>query len=152
VFDEDNDGDPIADIASLADAALGKEAVDLAARHTAGEHIIVPGPMWVALSETHDLTWVGNGGCGGIISTSDELPRIFMELLSGHLLTPGVLDEVMAPTEASYDTYGLGRATYSASCGPLKGHERSVNGTRSIVIVTAGGTRGVVVAISRDRG
>ena len=50
-----------------------------------------------------------------------------MRLLSGHLLTSGALDQMMAPTEASYDTHGLSLATYYLR--PREGLSRSASET-----------------------
>jgi D-alanyl-D-alanine carboxypeptidase len=54
VFDEGNEGDPIADIARLTDADLRAEAEDLAARYADGERVIASDRLLVALAETHE--------------------------------------------------------------------------------------------------
>nr|MDP9464520.1 beta-lactamase family protein [Actinomycetota bacterium] len=54
VFDEGNEGDVVADIGLLTDPALKEEAMLLASRYYAGEAVIGPDRLLVAVAETHD--------------------------------------------------------------------------------------------------
>jgi D-alanyl-D-alanine carboxypeptidase len=54
IYDEYNEGDPIADIENLADPKLRAEARAMARRIAAAEPLIAPAEVVVALAETHD--------------------------------------------------------------------------------------------------
>jgi D-alanyl-D-alanine carboxypeptidase len=94
---------------------------------------------------TDDITWFGNGGNGGVISTADELLRIMQAIVTGRLLPAELASEMRTPHLASY---GLGLATYELKCGTYYGHAGSVLGTQSIALVSADGADGVVIALN----
>jgi D-alanyl-D-alanine carboxypeptidase len=223
VFDEGNEGDPVADIERLADPAVRDEARSLFARFQAGEDIITPDHVIVALAETHDryfapgagyhysnvnyqlagmvlekvtgqplaellrsrivqplglrhttiappdmgspemrgyvikageadpidltddLSFFGNGGNGGIISTPDELLAILRAIVTAELFPDPLVDEMVTPNRESY---GLGVANYGFSCGTFHGHNGLVNGTHSTAVVTRDGSDGAVIALN----
>jgi D-alanyl-D-alanine carboxypeptidase len=227
IFDESNDGDPIADVEKLADAALRDEARAVVKRYLAGERVIASDRVFVALSEVHDryfapgtgyhysntnyqlaamvlerktgrpladllrtrivqplglthttiappdlrspelrgygtsttdgslvditddLTFFGNGGNGGVISTADELLAIMQAIVSGRLLPAALVADMRTPARESY---GLGLATYDLTCGTFYGHEGGVNGTASIALVSPDGGAGVVIALNLRSG
>jgi D-alanyl-D-alanine carboxypeptidase len=97
---------------------------------------------------TDDLTWFGNGGNGGIISTADELLTVMQAIVGGRLLPADLVAEMRAPTSLSLGSYGLGLVTYNLSCGTFYGHEGGVNGTASIAMVSPDGADGVVIALN----
>jgi D-alanyl-D-alanine carboxypeptidase len=97
---------------------------------------------------TDDLTWFGNGGNGGIISTADELLTVLQAIVGGRLLPADLVAEMRAPTSLSLGSYGLGLVTYNLSCGTFYGHEGGVNGTASIAMVSPDGADGVVIALN----
>jgi D-alanyl-D-alanine carboxypeptidase len=101
---------------------------------------------------TDDLTWFGNGGNGGIISTADELLTVIQAIVGGRLLPAGLVAEMRAPTSLSLGSYGLGLVTYNLSCGTFYGHEGGVNGTASIAMVSPDGADGVVIALNLRSG
>lgn len=101
---------------------------------------------------TDDLTWFGNGGNGGIISTPDELLTVMQATIGGRLLPAELVAEMRSPTSMSLGSYGLGLATYSLSCGTFYGHEGGVNGTASIAVVSPDGEDGVVIALNLRSG
>ena len=101
---------------------------------------------------TDDLTWFGNGGNGGIISTADELLTVMQAIVGERLLPAELLADMKSPTSMSLGSYGLGLATYKLSCGTFYGHEGGVNGTASIAIVSPDGADGVVVALNLRSG
>jgi D-alanyl-D-alanine carboxypeptidase len=180
IFDEGNEGDPIADIAKLP-PTLRAEAEQLYERYLAGEGVVVPAEILVALAETHDryfapgtdihysninyqlaamvlervtgrtvsklledrivaplglsrttiappdmsspggedgslidltddLATFGNGGNGGIISTSDELLTIIQAIGAGRIVAPPLLTELVTP---NLSNYGLGIVRYT---------------------------------------
>ena len=222
VFDESNDGNPLTDIEKLSDPALHAEGQALITRYLAGERVIAPDRILVALSETHDryfapgagyhysntnyqlaamileqrtgtsladllrarivqplgllhttiappntkspelrgyvtstdgsrvdvtddLTFFGNGGNGGVISTADELLTMMQAIVSGRLLPAALVTDMKT---AERESYGLGLATYTLTCGTFFGHEGGVNGTASIALVSPKGDAGVVIALN----
>jgi D-alanyl-D-alanine carboxypeptidase len=97
---------------------------------------------------TDELTFIGNGASGGIISTADELVTIMLAIVGGDLLDPALLDDMRTPTELSEGTYGLGLARYGLTCGTFYGHEGGVNGTASIALVSEDGANAVVASVN----
>lgn len=222
VFDEGNDGDPVADIEKLADPAAREEARDILERYEAGEKVIAPARMIVALAETHeryfapgagyhysnvnyllagmvleavtgqslaellrsrivdplglrhttiappdtgspelrgytqssagadlvdvtdDLSWFGNGGNGGIISTPGEVLAILRATVTAQLFPESLVAEMV---HSNRESYGLGLATYDFECGTFYGHNGLVNGTHSTAVISADGADGAVIAL-----
>ena len=54
LFNVGDEGDVIADIGRLTDPALRATATDVAQRYVAGQRVLVPDRVYVALAETHD--------------------------------------------------------------------------------------------------
>jgi D-alanyl-D-alanine carboxypeptidase len=104
------------------------------------------------VDRTDDLTWFGNGGNGGIISTPDELLTVMQAIVGGRLLPSELVAEMRSPTSMSLGSYGLGLVTYELSCGTFYGHEGGVNGTASIAMVSPDGADGVVIALNLRSG
>jgi D-alanyl-D-alanine carboxypeptidase len=226
IFDETNNDAIVDDIALLTDETDIAEANELLARYTAGESVVVPQRLLVALAEAHgrdfpagtayeysnlnfqvaaivletvtgrpfsellrdriveplgldrttiappdvappefrgygtsvddgslvdvtdDLSLMGNGGAGGIITTADELLTMLQAINRGELFDTQLLTEMRTPTDQSGGTYGLGLARYQLTCGTFWGHEGGVNGTASIAMVAEDGSDGVVVAFN----
>jgi D-alanyl-D-alanine carboxypeptidase len=98
---------------------------------------------------TDDLTFFGNGGNGGVISTADELLAMMQAIVSGRLLPAALVADMKTPERESY---GLGLATYTLTCGTFYGHEGGVNGTASIALVSPDGGAGVVIALNLRSG
>ena len=98
---------------------------------------------------TDDLIAFGNGGNGGVISTADELLTIMQGIVSGRLLPAALVNDMKTPARESY---GLGLATYTLTCGTFYGHEGGVNGTASIALVSPEGDAGVVIALNLRSG
>lgn len=69
-------------------------------------------------------------------------------IVSGVLVSPSLVVDMMKPTTQSGESYGLGLATYHLRCGTFFGHGGAIDGTQSIAIVPADGTAGVVVAMN----
>lgn len=97
---------------------------------------------------TDELTFIGNGASGGMISTADELLTIMQAIVGGDLLPPDLLADMRTPTEVSGGTYGLGLARYGLTCGTFYGHEGAVNGTASIALVSGDGANAVVASLN----
>jgi D-alanyl-D-alanine carboxypeptidase len=97
---------------------------------------------------TDDFLTLGNGGSGGVISTTDELLTVMQAIVSGRLLPAPLVEEMKHATLESDQAYGLGLATYYLSCGTFYGHGGAVSGTQSIALVSPDGAAGVVIAIN----
>lgn len=223
IFDEGNEGDPVADIEKLADPAAREEARNLLARSEAGEPVIAPAWLIIALAETHDryfapgegfhysnvnyqiagmllekvtgrplaellrsriteplglryttiappdtdppelrgyaqtpddaepvdltddLSWFGNGGNGGIISTPDELLTMLRAIVTGQLFPDSLVAEMVKPDRESY---GLGIGISEFDCGTFYGHNGLVNGTQSTAVISPDGADGAVIALN----
>lgn len=63
LFNVGDEGDVLADISKLDDPALREQAQELAAKYLAGEQVVIPAPIFVALAETHDRYFVPGTGC-----------------------------------------------------------------------------------------
>ena len=101
---------------------------------------------------TDELTFIGNGASGGVISTADEVATMLLAIVSGDLLDSSLRAEMRTATELSGGTYGLGLATYGLTCGTFHGHEGAVNGTASIALVSDDGAHAVVAALNLRNG
>jgi len=55
VFNAGDEGDVVADIGRITDPALRQKAEDLGARYLAGETVVVPSEVLIALAQTHPL-------------------------------------------------------------------------------------------------
>ena len=110
-----------------------------------------PGGELVDPGHAH-LLLLGNGGSGGIISTAEELLKIMHTIVTGSLLPPPLVDDMLRATpQSGAAAYGLGVSTYFLSCGIFYGHEGGIDGTSAIAIVSRSGHDGVVVALNARR-
>ena len=96
IFDESNDGDPIADIEKLADPALRTEARALAQRYLAGERVIAPDRLLVALSETHDRYFAPGAGYH-YSNTNYQLAAMVLEKVTGAALADVLRTRIVEP-------------------------------------------------------
>ena len=62
IFNAGDEGDITADIGKLTDPAMQAQAADFATRYLAGEQVIVPDRLFVALAETHDRYFAPGAG------------------------------------------------------------------------------------------
>jgi D-alanyl-D-alanine carboxypeptidase len=92
-----------------------------------------------------DLSWFGNGGSGGIVSTADGLLTVMRTVVGGTYLPADLTTAMLTPNQGSY---GLGIGSYSLRCGVFFGHQGGVNGTASIAIASRDGEDGAVVAFN----
>jgi D-alanyl-D-alanine carboxypeptidase len=75
----------------------------------------------------HDSS--GYYAAGNLVSTEQDLARFFRALLTGRLLSPGLLAEMKTPVQAFPGIgYGLGLFVYDTTCGTLIGHGGSMPG------------------------
>jgi D-alanyl-D-alanine carboxypeptidase len=62
IFNVGDEGDVVADIGRIEDPDLRRQTEDLAARYLAGEAVIAPAAVWVALARTHPLYFDAGAG------------------------------------------------------------------------------------------
>jgi D-alanyl-D-alanine carboxypeptidase len=145
VFDEGNEGDPIADIVRLTDPAMQAEAEDLAARYVAGERVIASDRLLVALAETHERYFTQGTGyhysninyqlAGMVLERATGTP--VSELLRARIVEPLGLERttIAPPDVGSPEMRGYGVST---SDGEL------VDLTDDLVAFGNGGNGGIV--------
>lgn len=98
------------------------------------------------------------------MTTADELLAILRAIVRGRLLPEELAAEMKEPTALSLGDqygsrsmhgsgagYGLGLAVFRLSCGTFYGHPGELNGTRSLALVAADGTDGIVLATNLVR-
>ncbi len=103
IFDESNDGDPIADLEKLADKALRTEARALAQRYLAGERVIAPDRLLVALSETHDRYFAPGAGYH-YSNTNYQLAAMVLEKMTGQALADVLRTRIVEPLGLTHTT------------------------------------------------
>jgi D-alanyl-D-alanine carboxypeptidase len=131
---------------------LGLQRTTLAPPDTAAPELRGYGTSTVdgsLVDVTDDLSLFGNGANGGVISTADELLTTLQAIVGGHMLPADLTAQMEEPNRESY---GLGLATYTLSCGTFLGHEGGVNGTASIALVSPDASDGVVIALNLRSG
>jgi D-alanyl-D-alanine carboxypeptidase len=91
------------------------------------------------------------GAAGGIVSTAADLARFYTVLLSGKLLPPAQLHQMMTTTPTGQgDNYGLGIQAEPFPCGTAWGHQGSFHGYFSNAYTTTGGTSQAVILVNAD--
>jgi D-alanyl-D-alanine carboxypeptidase len=85
---------------------------------------------------------------GALVSTAPDLVRFYQALLSGRLLGPALLNEMMTTvTGPDYPGIGVGLGIWSVEtpCGTVWGHEGGAPGYKSFALNDRAGTRSAVV-------
>jgi D-alanyl-D-alanine carboxypeptidase len=95
IFDEGNEGDPVADMAELP-PALRNEAEQLYGRYLAGQRVIVPAEILVALAETHDRYFAPGTGIH-YSNINYQLAAMVLERATGMTLDRLLEDRVVKP-------------------------------------------------------
>ena len=98
------------------------------------------------------------GSAGAIISTTGDGDRFLRALVSGRVLRPALLAEMLrtVPTDADFQRvwpgsrYGLGLMWIPNSCGGSWAHGGDIHGFMTRNGVTPDGTRSVVVTVNTD--
>ena len=62
IFNAGDEGDVVGDIARISDPVLREQAQDLGVRYLAGESVIVPDRVWIAMAMTHPLYFEPGSG------------------------------------------------------------------------------------------
>ena len=84
----------------------------------------------------------------GVVSTAADLARFYTALLSGQLLPPPLLRQMLATFPGS--GYGLGVMAVHTPCGGAWGHNGDFPGYISDAFTTRGGTRQAIVLANSD--
>jgi D-alanyl-D-alanine carboxypeptidase len=97
----------------------------------------------------YNMSWAWTAGA--IISTMSDLNGFYAALLSGRLLRPDLLAEMLAvvpenPADPTGTGYGLGIVRYRTTCGAAWGHGGGGLGYGTQTLRAADGTREVSVA------
>ena len=103
VFDEGNEGDPLADIEKLTDPKLQAEARAVAARYLAGERVIAPDLAIVALAETHDRYFAPGTGFH-YSNTNYQLAAMVLEKVTGEPPSDLLRSRIVEPLGLTHTT------------------------------------------------
>ena len=103
VFDEGNEGDPVADIEKLADPVAREEARDLLKRYGAGEKVIAPARMIVALAETHERYFAPGAGFH-YSNVNYQLAGMVLEAVTGQPLAELLRSRIVDPLGLRHTT------------------------------------------------
>ena len=101
-----------------------------------------PGPVDVT-AVSPSIAWAA----GGIVSTSGDLARFYFALLTGRLLPPPLLRQMLTTASAGY---GLGIYPVPTACGTGWGHTGDFPGYNSYAFTTRNGGRQAIVVVDAD--
>jgi D-alanyl-D-alanine carboxypeptidase len=95
----------------------------------------------------YDMSWANTAGA--IVSTTDDLNRFYRTLLSGGLVGPAALGEMLTTVPAGGIDYGLGiYALDVPGCGRFWGHDGAVFGAGTIALSSRDGGRQAAVGFN----
>jgi D-alanyl-D-alanine carboxypeptidase len=103
IFDFGNEGDPVADIHWLGDEALRTEAAALTDRYLAGERVIAPDRLLVALAETHDRYFQPGQGYH-YSNINYQLAAMVLEKATGATIAELLATRIFEPLELRHTT------------------------------------------------
>ena len=103
VFDELNEGDAIADIEQLADPAIRQEARSLLARYQAGESVITPARVIIALAESHERYFAPGDGYH-YSNTNYQIAGVLLEEVTGRSLAELLRSRIVDPLGLRHTT------------------------------------------------
>ena len=107
-----------------------------------------PGPLDVTQTSP-SIGWAA----GGVVSTAGDLARFYIALLSGQLLPPRQLDQMLTTIPVPRrpgNRYGLGILSVRTPCGTAWGHAGDFPGYYSNVFTARGGARQAIVLANSD--
>ena len=143
IFDEGNEGDPLDDIARIADPAIRTEAERVARAYRAGTPVVAPARLLVALAETHDRYFAPGTGYH-YSNINYELAGMVLEHATGRTLAALLDDRVVRPL-------GLARTSLApadATSPEMRGYEstsgETVDLTDDLAYFGNGGHGGIV--------
>lgn len=145
IFNAGDEGDVVGDIAQISDPALRAQAQDLGARYLAGESVIVPDLVWIAVAKTHPLYFEPGTGHHysnvnyqlATMALEAATGKDFASLLHLRLAVPlGLSSTTTAP--ADLDLPDMHSFTVDAASGEV------IDTTTDLLAVGNGGSGGVV--------
>ena len=105
-----------------------------------------PGPLDVT-QISPSWAWAA----GGVVSTAGDLARFYTALLSGHLLPPRLLHQMLTTVPIGHGSgYGLGIFSVRTPCGTAWGHNGDFPGYFSNAFTTRSGGRQAIVLVNAD--
>ncbi|WP_232665541.1 serine hydrolase domain-containing protein [Pseudonocardia sp. TRM90224] len=130
------------------DSAHMPEGVPVEFRTVAGEPL--DGHVDVS---ANDPTW--GGAAGAVVSTTHDWGRFFQALMSGQLLPPAQLKEMLTavpqdPADPGGPGAGLGIMTSTTPCGTIWAHDGGITGYLSTNLTDRTGTRTASVLIPSE--
>jgi D-alanyl-D-alanine carboxypeptidase len=123
IFDEGNEGDPVADIEKLPDPAMKAEARALLARVRAGEPIVVPERIVIALAETHDRYFAPNEGYH-YSNVNYQLAAAVLASVTKNSLSDLLRERVTGPMRLEHTTL----APSDTTSPELRGYQKDAKG------------------------
>ncbi len=92
------------------------------------------------------FTWAA----GNVVSDLDDLTRFLSALLSGRLLSPALLAEMLTGVDTGEPgvRYGLGIQLIETPCGRVVGHDGSLFGFHNMVLATEDGRRHFALVVN----
>lgn len=124
------------------------------------------GAGWTGEADDGGIGWVSLegfdpdifGAAGAVVSTTEDLNRFTEALLTGELVDPDLVEDMVVPRSSGLIEYGLGIYRVPDPCtGPgeppewLYGHDGATYGTTAIALTSADGSRQVSLgATGRD--
>jgi D-alanyl-D-alanine carboxypeptidase len=100
-----------------------------------------------------DVTFVSPSAAwaagGGLVSTADDLATFYKALMTGELVTPALLAEMLTTVPAREGmAYGLGIAEVTLPCGTAWGHQGEFPGYLNFALTSRDGARQAVVLVN----
>ena len=145
IFNVGDEGDVAADIARIDDPDLRQQAQDLAARYLAGEAVIVPDLVWIAVARTHPLYF--EPGTGHHYSNVNyQLAAMALEAATGQDLASLVQERLAGPLGLS----SIGTAPADLGLPDLRSYTKDpatgalVDTTTDLLALGNGGSGGIV--------
>ncbi|MFC9590629.1 serine hydrolase domain-containing protein [Streptomyces sp. NPDC056944] len=120
---------------------------DITGPHAHGYFVLGKPPATDVTRFSPSIAWAG----GGIIASSGDASSFYHALLTGRLLPPELLKEMMTTvTGKSGATYGLGIVPRQFSCGTWWGHSGNFPGYLVESYATKNGQRQATIAMNYD--
>lgn len=145
IFNVGDEGDVAADITRIDDPSLRQQAQDLLERYLAGEAVLVPDLVWIAVARTHPLYFEPGSG-HHYSNVNYQLAAMALEAATGQDLASLVRERLAGPLELSSmvtapadpDLPDLRSYTKDPATGAL------VDTTTDLLAVGNGGSGGII--------
>jgi D-alanyl-D-alanine carboxypeptidase len=145
IFNAGDEGDVAADVARIDDPVLRQQAQDLGARYLAGEAVIVPDLVWIALARTHPLYFEPGRG-HHYSNVNYQLAAMALEAATGQDLASLVQERLAGPLGLS----SIGTAPASLGLPDLRSYTKDpatgalVDTTTDLLALGNGGSGGII--------